>query len=450
MNQTPSIHMLGREDLPVLVRELELSKPLSEFVNNIPQRGDLYTYARLLVRLHGIPVGYALFSLEDLSTDRLATTLWAQVGENTNALLKEWGLEKVETLPSTGIAAASVPAAGDLPFISVVVCTRNRPEGALRTLRGLMAADYPNFEVVLVDNAPSDDSTHLAVTEAFGNDPRVHYVRENRPGLSIARNRGLAEAASRLVAFTDDDVHVDPLWLRGIARGFSRTKRVGCVTGLVPSAELETASQLYFDQRYTWGAGMRARLYDMKSNRGASALYPYTAGEFGTGANFALNLDVIGDVARFDEALGAGTRTGGGEDLDMFVRTVLAGHQLAYEPSAIITHVHRADVIDLERQLFNYGTGLTAYLTKQILSPRRVFELLRRAPRGVQHLRSSTEDLQEVSLIPASVTRREFQGMLIGPWRYFVQNVHMRFTSSPASEPVTTRIREHQQLSEAS
>ena len=50
----------------------------------------------------------------------------------------------------------------------------------------------------------------------------MRYVREDRPGLSCARNRGLREARAGIVAFTDDDVRVDPLWVAALVRGFAR------------------------------------------------------------------------------------------------------------------------------------------------------------------------------------------------------------------------------------
>ena len=112
----------------------------------------------------------------------------------------------------------------DRPMISVVVCTRNRPQSLLATLRSLTAMSYRPFEVVVVDNAPSSEATREAVLAEYGGDPRVRYVREPRPGLSCARNRGIEEAAADIVAFTDDDVIVDRLVAgRHLARLSGRT-----------------------------------------------------------------------------------------------------------------------------------------------------------------------------------------------------------------------------------
>ncbi len=105
---------------------------------------------------------------------------------------------------------------------------------------------YRPFEVVVVDNAPSSEATREAVLAEYGGDSRVRYVREPRPGLSCARNRGLEEAAADIVAFTDDDVIVDRWWLDGIWRGFQAAPEVACVTGLIATAQIENSVAAVF------------------------------------------------------------------------------------------------------------------------------------------------------------------------------------------------------------
>src|SRR5690606_10253863 len=100
-----------------------------------------------------------------------------------------------------------------LPSISVVVCTRDRPQELRACLVALGKIDYPDYEVIVVDNA-SETAETSAIVEAA----RLRYVREDRPGLDWARNRGWRLARYDIIAFTDDDVLVDPMWLRGIAR----------------------------------------------------------------------------------------------------------------------------------------------------------------------------------------------------------------------------------------
>ena len=88
-----------------------------------------------------------------------------------------------------------------------------------------------------------------------------------RPGLSRARNRGVAESTAEIIAFTDDDVRVDRWWLHGIVRGFNRIGDVACVTGLIPTAALDNALQLYFDQREAWDSFCDPRVWDLTDHR---------------------------------------------------------------------------------------------------------------------------------------------------------------------------------------
>ncbi len=93
-----------------------------------------------------------------------------------------------------------------------------RPARCLATLAALR---YPDFEVVLVDNrreAPEEDPLPALVAPY----PGVRVVRETRPGISAARNAGPTAADGEVVAFTDDDVHVDDSWLDALGRRFAR------------------------------------------------------------------------------------------------------------------------------------------------------------------------------------------------------------------------------------
>jgi glycosyltransferase involved in cell wall biosynthesis len=301
----------------------------------------------------------------------------------------------------------------------VVVCTRNRPESVLVTLRSLLAMRYRPFEVVLVDNAPSSDATRNAVLAAYGEDSRVRYVRESRPGLSCARNRGLAEAAADIVAFTDDDVTVDPWWLDGIVRGFRAVPAVACVTGMIATAQLENSAQLYFHLREEWGAVCERRIFDLTEHRDDSALYPYSAGIFGAGANFAVSRTIMKEIGGFDEALGAGTVSGGGEDLEVFMRIILSGNRIVYEPGAIVSHYHRTDLAELTRQMRAYGTGNTAALTAIMFRvPRARRELPLRILHGVARIFTLNDRVKDNPTLPPGLMGREIRGLLAGPRLY--------------------------------
>jgi len=351
------------------------------------------------------------------------------LGDEINRRRSRAGLPAINELPVGGIPVEPELAdeLTDRPLVTVVVCTRNRPESALVTLRGLADMRYTPFEVVIVDNAPDSDATKEATQREFGADPRIRYVREPRPGLSCARNRGLAEASADIVAFTDDDVRVDPWWLNGIVRGFQAAPNVACVTGLIATAELDNAAQLYFHLREGWGASCERRVFDLAENRDESPLYPYSAGVFGAGANFAVSRAVLKEVGGFNEALGAGTPSGGGEDLNMFMRIVLAGHRLVYEPSAVVSHVHRASLADLSRQMRAYGSGCTAALTAIIMADARARrELPPRVISGVARMLKLSSGVRDNPTLPSGLIQREVGGFFVGPWLYLKGRRNLR------------------------
>ncbi|MDI3194497.1 glycosyltransferase [Pseudarthrobacter sp. AL07] len=266
------------------------------------------------------------------------------------------------------------------PSVTVVVCTRDRAALLRGSLTAILKLDYPNFDVLVVDNAPRTDETRKMVRDEFG-DPRIRLVTEPAPGLSQARNAGLRHAPGDIVAFTDDDVVVDGAWLREIAAGFERMPGTACVTGLVPAGELRSPAQEYFNNRVNWSKCTESKVYSFADPPPGLPKFPFCPGAFGTGANFALDRKTALSMGGFDNALGVGTRTGGGEDIDMFTRVILEGYSLVVQPSAIVWHRHRDGLDELSAQARGYGSGLGAWLTKILLDPNTARLALARAPR---------------------------------------------------------------------
>ena len=304
---------------PVWITAVELSGPREDLVvPPAPQGvGHRYLEARVLVCLHGAPLGQLTVPLVQgrLTVARLDEAIRRDLAEELAAHLDADGLPGT---PDPGTAISPAPAsgcrrwgpAGDRPPVSVVVCTRDRPAEILRCLDALELLEYPDFEIVVVNNAPPDDSTARAI--AAHDFARVRYVVAPRPGLSRARNFGVTQARSEIVAFTDDDVTVDRMWLEALVRGFARAPEVGCVTGLVPALELETRAQALFDRKMISASRFEPRLYDLARSRPSDPLFPFAAGEFGTGANFAIRRRAFDAIGGFDVHLGAGTPSAAG------------------------------------------------------------------------------------------------------------------------------------------
>jgi GT2 family glycosyltransferase len=343
--------------------------------------------ARVLVRLHGAPLGFVTVPVRPLATltprvqmaakaglaDELDRHLALDASADGVAIQDDW---------TTAVACPRRFAPGRGPAgghagISIVICSRDRTRGLADCLAAVQQSGYAPLEILVVDNAPADGQTRDLVGALARDDNRIRYSCEPRPGLSMARNRGLAEASYDLVGFTDDDALADSGWPAALAAGLVADPGTVCVTGFVATGALDTSSERYFDARYSWGEVSEPRRYDLAAHRQPGRLYPFRAGIFGTGANFAVRRDAVLAAGGFDPLLGAGAPGRGGEDLDMFLRLILAGGRISYLPSAFVWHRHRSDRRALGEQTYSYGHGLGAYLAKH-LSDRRLRSALAR------------------------------------------------------------------------
>jgi GT2 family glycosyltransferase/peptidoglycan/xylan/chitin deacetylase (PgdA/CDA1 family) len=413
---------------PVWSGELELSNPPVETTVPLTQSGAVFEEARLLIRLFGEPLGFMETPLSSGKLDfhRALSAMDDGLRERVERQLAVNKLPPLADLIAERHDSVAWPAnwieGSDGPLVSVIVCTRNRPQGLLRCLHSIQRLRYLNIELLIVDNAPADDSTMDLVLALAREDARVRYVREERPGLSAARNRGLREARGEFIAYTDDDVRVDPLWMDAILRGFRRRRDVGCVTGLVASASLERRAEQYFDARVGWSSSCEQRVFEASAARGDSRLHPYAPGVFGTGANVAFRSEAIRAIGGFDESLGAGAPTCGGEDLDAFVRVLRSGRTLTYEPAALVWHEHRVEEQDLLNQMYCYGKGLSAYLCKFLFARGSCREVSKRLLVGALHagrlVRRSQAAANRSGVAPG-LLEAELRGWLAGPWAYF-------------------------------
>jgi len=195
------------------------------------------------------------------------------------------------------------------------------------------------------------------VLAAIASLPRVRVLAERRPGTSVARNRGLWAAAAR-------SSHSPTTTTRSIATGYEclevgwRHLRSTRCAGFAIPMELETPAQLWFEQsgrstsrcckplRFQLaspGAGVfrRERFEVVRHAEGEADTLAsvYATGEYGTGCNMAFRTEVLRGLGGSDPALGGGTPTHAGEDCALFIRLLMSGGSVAYEPAAIL---HRA------------------------------------------------------------------------------------------------------------
>jgi glycosyltransferase involved in cell wall biosynthesis len=322
---------------PIRVMTLDLDRPI------VPIEGCAGLGAlRVLVRDRGVPVAWLTIEHPPatIEVDAIERLLVDRVGTELRVASLRRALEPLGN--------------GTLPPMSVVVCTRDRTASLERCLASLRALDYPTFEVIVVDNAPATRDTEMLVARAGW----TRYVREDRPGLDWARNRGIAAARHEIVAFTDDDVRVDPAWLRGIAHGFADDSTM-LVTGFVAPAELDSDAQVMFELGY---GGMGKGFSPVEWGRDPLPHRGLGAHHLGVGANMAFRRAVFDRIGTFETTLDVGTPSRGGGDLDMFHRVLVSGALARYEPRALVWHSHRREMPALHRQLRDNGRGFGVYL----------------------------------------------------------------------------------------
>lgn len=384
--------------------EIEWRDPLQD-VENLAG----YQVLKVLVRWQGTPVGYVDIPLQNqrCPADTLEQAIWAQ---QSPALRRGSLGQRLLTRQDANRGDSQL-------LVSIAVCTRNRPAELKLCLEGLKRLDYPNLDLLIIDNAPEDEATERLVRDFY---PGFRYICEPRPGLNWARNRAISEARGDIIAYTDDDVVVDQGWVRALARIFGTDQQVMAVTGLVAPYELETEAQLLFEQYGGFGRGFERKWVRVDPKSGFHRFYQGT-GQFGTGANMAYRRSLFDKIGRFDPALDVGTPTNGGGDLEMFFRVLKEGYTLVYEPAALVRHRHRRDYSQLRSQLRNNGIGFYAYLVRSALAypeERHALLLL-----GVWwlwwwNIRRWLLSLVQPLPVPRDLIQAEVWGSLLGLTRY--------------------------------
>jgi GT2 family glycosyltransferase len=265
-------------------------------------------------------------------------------------------------------AASATPSSSSpsRPTISVVICSRNRPDFLLAAVRSVLAGDQVPSEIIVIDqsDAPAD-----AISELDGERGcRVHYVPTASRGVSRARNLGLETATGDVVAFTDDDVFVDRGWLGAIADALATADPRDVVTGRVLATEAEApggfAPALVASEQPATYEGRVAR-------------------DVLEAGNMAVRRSTLAALLGFDPRLGPGTDFPAGEDNDMGYRLLAAGCCIRYVPAALIYHRAWRGPDEMWPLRWRYGIGQGAYYAKHL--SRRDRYMLRRLGRLVGH-----------------------------------------------------------------
>jgi GT2 family glycosyltransferase len=214
------------------------------------------------------------------------------------------------------------------PRVSVVVCTYNGGRTLEQCLRSLEALDYPDYEVIVVDDGSTDDAP--AILARF---PGVRVVRQANHGLSFARNVGLRLATGSVVAYTDSDCFADPDWLTHL---MERLEDSGAAAVGGPNLSPED--------------GRLAACVAACPGQPMHVLESDQVAEHIPGCNMAFRREALETINGFDYQYRKA-----GDDVDVCWRLQQAGHWITFAPGAFVWHHRRQTPRTYLRQQAGYG-----------------------------------------------------------------------------------------------
>jgi glycosyltransferase involved in cell wall biosynthesis len=238
------------------------------------------------------------------------------------------------------------------PLISVIICTRDRGEMVVSTVRSVLLNRYPDFELIIIDQS-YDDRTKRSL-EHLSEDLRIRYIRSATEGAASARNIGVQNAQGEIIAFTDDDCEVMPDWINELVRAFQSDQKVGIVLGKVLAGPHDS-SEGFIPAYFLRGPFLARSIREKHKVEGI-------------GACMGIRKTTWAALNGFDECMGSGAPLKSGEDTDFIVRTLLSGYYVYETPKVAVVH-HGFRTWEESKQLIkNYMFGFGAMFVKHIKS----------------------------------------------------------------------------------
>jgi glycosyltransferase involved in cell wall biosynthesis len=230
---------------------------------------------------------------------------------------------------------------GSYPKVSVIVCSYNGAKTLDRCLESLHLVDYPNYEVVLVDDGSKDNTPEIATKH-----PWIVSIRQENCGLSVARNVGAHAASGEIIAYTDSDCMADPDWLYYLVQTLTSGDFAG-VGGpnISPPAE-------------DWIQACVAAAPGGPSH----VLLTDVIAEHIPGCNMAFHKWAFDLVGGFDPEYRKA-----GDDVDFCWRLQQEGGNIAFSPAAIVWHYRRFTLTAFRKQQEGYGEAESMLRFKHLI-----------------------------------------------------------------------------------
>ena len=236
------------------------------------------------------------------------------------------------------------------PRVSIVIPTRDKGDSVLSTVLGLLAGDYTDFEIRIVDQ--SADRRTEAALEPLLRDPRVAYSRSDTRGIATALNAGIDRARGEIIAITGDDCEIPRDWIAAIVEAMRCDLKIGIVFGNVTPGPHDGA--LGFVPGYVRETADVARSLEEKHRTG------------GTSACMGLRRSAWVELGGFDPSLGVGARFHSAEDTDLAMRALSAGWLVSETPAIHVVHTGFYAWSQRRTLLHRYWFGSGAAFVKQL------------------------------------------------------------------------------------
>jgi len=227
-------------------------------------------------------------------------------------------------------------------LISIIISTRNRHNDILNCLNSILANNYKEFEIIVIDQGDTDKTERIIKKI---NNPLIKYWRHGVKGLSKGRNFGIKSSSGEIIAFTDDDCLVDKNWLRDILFSFHKNKNIVGVFGKVlpyrqylnkskicPCIFLNNKKRIIDDPDLHWE-------------------------NIGFGNNMAFKRKIFNNLGGFSEWLGLGSIGNSAEDAEFALRALSKNYKILYNPKIKVWHNRWVKGRELKKQKLSYLCG---------------------------------------------------------------------------------------------
>lgn len=214
------------------------------------------------------------------------------------------------------------------PLVSIVIPVKDQEKTIRKCIDSLLNLDYPEYEIIIVDNNSKDKSPTLV--KRYKN-RKIRLLFERKPGSYSARNKGIQIAKGEIIAFSDGDCVIDKNWLKFLVQPF-KDKRVGGVGGKIDVYKPKNKFELYCSKFHH-----------------LNEMYIKEKNPFLLTANVAYKKKILEDINLFDGNLYSGG------DVDVSWKVMKLGYRLYFEPKAIVSHIYEETPFKMFKKSFYRG-----------------------------------------------------------------------------------------------